>query len=370
MHLKAFKWSAAVVVATTMAGCSVTDTIHGQPTTPAGDAALELPQPEFSSDRIAERDPARVLREGLFEMLRQPLADFVAITGYRQQIAADGETSKVSAYAFIPPNGTWERIPDAHVVWSRDKAEWVLSERTETISAGPLGDGGVPTLRIEAVYGTAYFTYSYEELDGKPLEDGLESGFGFGRPLPQSAAEGRFSPGARAYVATETVVDPFYTIHQVKNANTKVDEPMAVYACGRPSPECATPATSLDMVEASGGQFTNFAGTVRLELEGGGNATLLAAYNNVPLATLTYRSADADGPPRIKFEGSAPEDAESFGGAMGIGLEDFAFFEYDGQVVVGAAQPAHTNDAFVGYNRIAANDLVTQWTPALPQVLP
>lgn len=56
---------------------------------------------------------------------------------------------------------------------------------------------------------------------------------------------------------------------------------------------------------------------------------------------------------------------------MGNNVENFAFVDYEGQVTVGFAEPANTTTTvFAGYNRIAANDLLTQWTPALPAVLP
>jgi hypothetical protein len=56
---------------------------------------------------------------------------------------------------------------------------------------------------------------------------------------------------------------------------------------------------------------------------------------------------------------------------MGNSVENFAFVDYEGQVTVGFAEPANTTTTvFAGYNRIAANDLLTQWTPALPAVLP
>ena len=56
---------------------------------------------------------------------------------------------------------------------------------------------------------------------------------------------------------------------------------------------------------------------------------------------------------------------------MGNNVENFAFVDYEGQVTVGFAEPANTTTTvFARYNRIAANDLLTQWTPALPAVLP
>jgi hypothetical protein len=182
---------------------------------------------------------------------------------------------------------------------------------------------------------------------------------------------GKFSPGARAYLETKTAIDPFYTIQRVKDANTNVDRLLPVYACGKPSPQCQTPATSLAMADTQGGQFTNFAGTALLEFDGGGHATLRPVDSTIPFADLTYSITSNDGPPRITLRASNSGDAEKFGQAMGITLQSFALFEYDNQVTVGVAKPANTTTtAFAGYNQVAVNDLLTQWTPPLPVVLP
>jgi hypothetical protein len=371
MQLKAVTLAVATVATVVTAGCGTTNTTTGQPTTAAGNAEITLPQPELPPTRLDERDPVKVLREGLFDALRQPMADTVAITGYHSQIAADGTNSKGSAYVFHPPSGPWERIPDSVVVWSPKKSAWVLSDRAETISVGPPSERGVPTLKAETASGTSYRTFSYKDLSGMPLSDGLEDGFAMGSQLPSSVLGGEFSPGARAYTVTETVEDPFYTIHSVKNAETNTDEPLKVYACGRPSPDCTAPATSLDMAAASGGQFTNFPGNVRIELGGDGKAVLRPVDTDAPLATLTYRKVSADGPPRIIMEATKPGDADKFSEVIGISLKNFAFFETDNHVVAGVAQPGdHSAEFFAGYNRIAINDLLTQWTPALIPVLP
>jgi hypothetical protein len=197
-------------------------------------------------------------------------------------------------------------------------------------------------------------------------------GFAEGGSLPVSAQIAKFSPGAVGYVQTETSVDPFDTIHRVKNANTKIDQLMPVYACGIASPDCITPATSVAMAYQQGGQYTNFAGTVRLELNGNGQATLRPVETpDIPFANLTYRIVDTDGPKRITFQAANPDDADRFTKAMGASMDRFALFEYDGQVTIGyAAPPNITHTVFAGYNRIAANGVLTHWTPPLPIVLP
>nr|WP_018601145.1 hypothetical protein [Mycobacterium sp. 155] len=99
-------------------------------------------------------------------------------------------------------------------------------------------------------------------------------------------------------------------------------------------------------------------------------ATMLPVINAFK-TTLTYRTEESNGPRRITLHPVNPDDAAKFQQAIGIRLENFAFFEYDGQVTVGVAQPANTTRSFfAGYNRMAANDLVTQWSPPLPAVLP
>ena len=75
---------------------------------------------------------------------------------------------------------------------------------------------------------------------------------------------------------------------------------------------------------------------------------------------LTYRFVQNGKPDRITLQATNPEDADKFAKAMGNNVENFAFVDYDGQVTVGFAEPANTTTTvFAGYNRVAANDLLT-----------
>jgi hypothetical protein len=365
--------AAAWVVTLAAAGCGTSNLIAGRPTTAVpGSSPGSLPQSDLMPHYVAEADPMHVLKEGLYSVLRQPMGSTVIIQGYTSQIAADGTTSKVNTFAYVPPTGAWEQIPERELVWSPSKSAWIETDRTETLTPGPTGSRGWPTVKSVADFGTSYYTFSYQELDGQTLPDGLEVGFAEGGSVPASAQVAKFSPGARGYVQTQTAVDPFYTIHRVKNANTKVDQMLPVYACGTASPDCTTPATTLTMADQQGGQYTNFAGTVRLELNGNGHASLRPVETpDIPFANLTYRIVDSGGPQRITFQATSPGDADKFARAMGGSLEHFALFEYNGQVTIGFAAPAGTTTTiFAGYNRIAVNDIITHWTPALPEVQP
>jgi hypothetical protein len=198
----------------------------------------------------------------------------------------------------------------------------------------------------------------------------LEQGFSQGGPLPRSVTDGKFSPGGRAYIQTKTTVDPFYTIQRVADANTKTPTLQIVYACGKPSPECQTPATNLEMADQHGGQLTNFAHTALLELDGKRHATLRPVDTDIPFATYTYR-INNDAPPRITFQAANDGDATKFSQALGVPLSHFAMFEYDNQVTIGYLAPANTtSDSAAGYNRVAVNDILARWTPALPAVQP
>jgi hypothetical protein len=363
---------AAGLLTLAAAGCSTSHLVAGRPTAANPGTPVALPQAELLPHFFAEPDPMHVLKEGLYSLLRQPMGSSVLIQGYTSQVAADGTTSNVSSYAFVPPTGTWEQIPERELVWSPSKAKWAETDRTETLSPGPSGSRGWPTVKSVADFGTSYYTFSYQDVSAQAIPDGLEVGFAEGGTLPVSAQVAKFSPGALGYVQTETSVDPFYTIHRVKNADTKIDQLIPVYACGAASPDCITPATSVAMADQQGGQYTNFAGTVRLELNGNGQATLRPVDTpDIPFANLTYRIVDTDGPKRIIFQAASPGDADKFAKAMGASLDRFALFEYDGQVTIGfAAPPNTTSTVFAGYNRIAANDVLTHWTPPLPIVLP
>ncbi len=363
--------AAACVVTLSAAGC-ITHTVAGNPTTTSPTTtSVALPQAELLRDFAAEQDPMGVFKEGFYYLLRQPMATSVAITGYRHQVATDGATSKVAAFAFMPPTGAWQQIPDQELVWSPSQAKWVETDRTEALSPGPAGSRGWPTVKGVSDAGTSYYTFSYQDLGGRALSDGLEAGFDEGVGLPQSAQAGKFSPGARAYLMTETSVDPFFTIHRVKHADTGIDDLQLVFTCVQPTPDCKAPTPDLVVLATLGGEFTNLSGTTRLELDGHGHATLRpVGVPDIPFATLTYRTVQNDKPDRITLQAANPGDAEKFAKAMGNNVENFAFVDYEGQVTVGFAEPANTTTTvFAGYNRIAANDLLTQWTPALPAVL-
>ncbi|CAN5498400.1 hypothetical protein BH09ACT7_BH09ACT7_47470 [soil metagenome] len=354
------------------AGCSANDTVVELPTATSSAAASNaVNQPVLQNGFVAEQDPIGALRAGIYALLRAPIDDSVAITGYRQKVAADGSTAKTTVFAFEAATGAWLPQPDTQLVWSPSQAKWVDAGLDQVLSAGPAGSRGWPTVKGVTEAATSFDTLSYRELAGLPLVDGLQDGFAPGRALPESLQGAVFSPGARAYLVTTTTVDPTYAIRMFADPNTRAQARQVVYACGQPSAGCTTPASSIAMADHEGGQFTNPSGTATLELGGDGHAVLRPVNSETPFATYTYRVIDTDGPRRIVFAAANPNDAKQFGRATGIGVDNFAFFEYDGQVTVGVAQSANkTASLFAGYDRIAVDDLLTHWTPPMPTVLP
>ncbi|WP_431236154.1 hypothetical protein ACQ856_29040 (plasmid) [Mycolicibacterium psychrotolerans] len=373
--MKVDQWrriSAATVCAMTLAACH-SNAVSGQPVstpTTVQAQAQALEQPGLLEGFRAAPDPMAVFRAGFYNLLRQPMGQSVAIVGYRHTIASDGTTAKTTAFAFNPMTTGWEPLIDDEIVWSPSQHAWATTDLTETITPGPAGSRGWPTVKSTGVEGTSYDTLSVEDLAGRALSDGLEKGFAQGGPLPASATGATFSPGAQAFVRTTTTVDPTYTVRHIADANTNGSSVVPVYACGTPTPQCTTVAASLDVAAKQGGQFTNFAKTARLELRADGTATLRPVDVDIPFATLTYRIVDNNGPRRMVFEAANSGDADKFTQAIDA-VNTFALYEYNGQVVVGMAQPANTTSTyFAGYNQVAANDLVTHWTPALTPVKP
>lgn len=362
--------AAACAIALAATACH-SNPAPGQPvSTPTTQQAQALEQPDLLDGFSAAPDPMSVYKAGFYNILRQPMGQSVAIVGYRHTIASDGVTAKTAAFAFNPMAGGWERLTDDEIVWSPGQRAWVTTDLTETIAPGPNGSKGWPTVKSTGVEGTSYDTLSFEDLGGRALSEGLEKGFAQGGPLPASATAATFSPGAQAFVRTTTTVDPTYTVRHISDANTNGSTVVAVYACGTPAPGCKTPAATLDIAAQHGGQFTNFAGTARLELHPDGTAVLRPVDVDIPFGTFTYRIVGNDGPKRIVFDAASPGDADKFTQAIDT-LKTFALYEYNGQVVVGMAQPANTTSTyFAGYNQVAANDLVTHWTPALTPVNP
>lgn len=353
----------------TAGGCSQSRTVAGQASVPSSPSTIAPPTVQQSAllpNYVAEQDPKRVLQEGLYNLLRQPMEASVVITGYRDQVARDGMKATTETFAFNPMIGGWESLPDRQLVWSPSQKQWVESDLTETMSPGPVGSRGWPTVKTVADFGTRYYTYSFKDLAGQTIESGLEQGFSQGGPLSWDVKYGKFSPRARAYIQTETSVDPFYTIQRVADANTHAPTLQIVYACGTPSPQCQTTATNLAMADQHGGQFTNFAHTALLQLDGKGHATLRPVDTDIPFATYTYRIDNA-APPRITFAAANDGDATKFTQALGVPVNHFALFEYDNHVTIGYATPANTTaDSAAGYNQAAVNDILERWDPPRP----
>jgi hypothetical protein len=346
-----------------MAGCS--KVLVGQA------QAARLPQGVLSPHFLPEADPLHVFRDGLFEPLVEPRPEQVRIPGYRLRIAADGTTSKVSILDYNPYERAWEPLSSPEVVWSATQGKWVTTDRTETLSAGPTGDRDRPTVKSVADYGTSYYTVSFDDLAGRPLEDGLADGFSEGLQLPESTRNVKFSPGAQAYQLTTTMIGPLFIVAQIANAITKAPQYFHVSTCEPPTPDCDTPATSLDQVAKHGGRVKNFSGSAELELGADGRAELRPAGMDVAFANLTYQLSHDGDPARITLQAAHPDDEKKFAEVFGIELKSFALFEYNGQVTIGNAQAAYnTTTSFAGFNRIAVNDVLTHWTPQMPEVLP
>ena len=181
----------------------------------------------------------------------------------------------------------------------------------------------------------------------------------------------KFSPGARSFELTTTTIGPLYIVAQIANAITKVPQYFHVSSCDPPSPDCDTPASSLDQVTKQGGQLKNFSGSAELELGPDGRAELRPAGMDVAFANLTYQLSHDGDPARITLQAAHPDDEKKFSEVFGIELKSFALFEYNGQVTIGNAQAAYnTTTAFAGFNRIAVNDVLSHWTPQMPEVLP
>jgi hypothetical protein len=351
----------ACVLVMIAAGCS--EAIPGAP------VSEKLPQGVLLPHSFPELDPLRVFREGLYEPLPEPGTDGVFIPGYRRRMAADGSTSKVSVLDYDPDRRGWEPLDLPEVIWSPAQRKWIDTDHTETLSAGPNGSRDWPTVKSVSDYGTVYYTVNYRDLAGQPFANGLPKGFSEGLPLPTSAHDATFSPGARAYATTTTVIGPVYQIADIANRDTRSRQFFSVYSCQDPVPRCDTAATSLDQVARQGGRVDNFSGSAFLVFDTDGRATLSTPSVGIPLANLTYRVVTDDDPHLIRLQAAHPDDEQKFAQAFGFTLKNFACFEYNGEVTIGNARPSYnTTNEFAGFNRIAMNDLLTHWTPQMPEL--
>ncbi|WP_441961856.1 hypothetical protein [Mycolicibacterium houstonense] len=331
----------------------------------APSATLDQPAPEHGA--VADTDPLKALADGVFMVTRDARATPAEIAGY-QSLIATGDSLKTSTFIFA--DGSWRPKDVSQLIFSPSKGEWVESDRSFTVSAGPQGGSGWPTVESVGASGTGFYTLYRTDLSGAPLPDGLKRAMSEGAVLPESVTAATFSAGAVAFDMAHTAVDPEFTLDRIpqRNAAPKV---RPVQACGTPSAECTTVATTLAEATGNGGQFTNASGIARIQLGPDGKGIFIMNVGATELHNpLKYTVTDSEGPARITFEAIDPAAEPDFRKAFGANIGEFAFYEYNGQVVTGDWQPAgKTTHDFFGFNRVAVNDILTKWAPARPAVV-
>ncbi|MCV7065436.1 hypothetical protein H7H51_06460 [Mycolicibacterium farcinogenes] len=200
----------------------------------APSATLDQPAPEHGA--VADTDPLKALADGVFMVTRDARATPAEIAGY-QSLIATGDSLKTSTFIFA--DGSWRPKDVSQLIFSPSKGEWVESDRSFTVSAGPQGGSGWPTVESVGASGTGFYTLYRTDLSGAPLPDGLKRAMSEGAVLPESVTAATFSAGAVAFDMAHTAVDPEFTLDRIpqRNAAPKV---RPVQACGTPSAECTT----------------------------------------------------------------------------------------------------------------------------------
>ncbi|OBJ50918.1 hypothetical protein A9W95_23080 [Mycobacterium sp. 1423905.2] len=129
MLLRAATRALALLAVTVVAGCG-TWPFDNRARAPRPDTPVTIPQPELEPGFVLDADPMRVLRDGVYFLRSQVKLDalmqgnFVVITGYRRQVAADGSSVQTGAYQLSPRN-EWQAIADDEVVWSPSQQRWL-----------------------------------------------------------------------------------------------------------------------------------------------------------------------------------------------------------------------------------------------------
>lgn len=358
-----------MALVTACGGGESAEQASGKQTSASPEAApsVIIDQPAPAQGAVADTDPLKSLTDGVFMVTREAKATPAQIGGY-QSLIATGDSLKSSTFIFA--DGSWQPKEVTQLIFSPSKGEWVESDRSFTVSAGPQGSGRWPTVESVGPSGTGLYTLYRTDLSGAPLPEGLKRAMNEGAVLPEPVTTATFSAGAVAFDMAQTAVDAEFTLDRIpqRSGQPKV---RPVEACGTPSAECATVATTLAEATGNGGQFTNAAGTARIQLEPNGKGIFITNLGATELHNpLTYTVTDSDGPARITFKAVDPAAEPSFRKAFGANVGEFAFYEYNGQVVTGDWQPAGkaTHD-FFGFNRVAVNDILTKWAPQRPAVV-
>ena len=329
-------------------------------------------------------DNFKYVQEPLTEIQKNQLYDIsywvsenpLVISSYNYLYQATNNLFKTKYYSTSgPSSNTWREDATPQLVFNIAQNKWVETNNDLTMAQGPVGTEGIRSLHVQSDTGIKYFTLTEKDLSGLSIDKGINQGFGNGIALPDAIKTQYFSAGAKAYAWVQDITQPIYSIRRTHIVFSNQDEVHPIYTCGSISYCSSTAATIEKAIENKAWyQNTGKTGSIRINDNQTANVIVYDSQQKTNLNyTLNYNviAAQQGVPKHLLFTANDKASTEALKTYFSAGDNQLAWFEYNNQVVSGnyALPVKGLQSTKYSYNKIAINDILTQWTPKKNPVL-
>ncbi|TCM63250.1 hypothetical protein EC844_12269 [Acinetobacter calcoaceticus] len=299
------------------------------------------------------------------------------ISGYNYLHQAQNGQFKSLSYATSGAyDNAWRQDQTTALVFNITNNNWVETDGALTMSQGPIGTEGIPSLYVKSDTGVKYYTLTEKDLSGLSFDKGINQGFGNGIKLPEQIKTQYFSAGAKAYAWVKDITQPVYNITRTHLVFSSTDTTHPIYSCTSISSYCSSTVSSLENAIQNKSWYINIGknGSIRLVDNQSAEAVIFDDETKQELKfKIDYKliAAQQGQPKHILF--TAPDAAASqvLKDYFSAGDSQLAWYEYKNKVVNGhySLPVKGLQSTQYSYNKIAVNDILTQWTPKKNPVL-
>lgn len=331
------------------------------------------------------KDNFTYVAEPLSEIQRNALYDVgywvdenpLIISNYSYLYQASNRQFKSLTYATSGPNDRhWRQNPSTDLVFNIGQNRWIESDGALSISQGPVGTEGIKSLYVKSDTGVNYYTLTEKDLSGLSLAQGMKQGFGNGLQLPDAIKTRYFSRGAKAYAWVQDITQPIYSIQRSHTVFESSSNLSPIYSCRRISEYCTSTSSNLEHAIRNQGWYLNTGKNASIQLIDQQTAEAIA-YDAELKQTLTYTlnyqvvAAKHGQPKHLLFSAPNMQTLKMLQDYFSVGDGQLAWYEYDDQVVNGdySLPVRGQQSSQYSYNKIAINDILTQWIPRKNPVL-
>lgn len=324
------------------------------------------------------KDPlSEVSKNHLYDLSYWVSENPLALSGYSYLYNQDNKNFKTQYYSTnSSSSNNWRLDPRSSLVFNIEKNKWVETANDLAVSEGPVGSEGIKTLHIQSDTGIKYYTLTEKDLSGLNIAEGINKGFGNGIPLPTSIKNQYFSSGAKAYAWVIDITQPTYSIRRTHYVFSSDNELHPILTCSSVTSYCSSTASNLEQAVQHKAWYNNSGNTGYIRINDNQTADV-KIYDSEQKQNLSYQiqyeiiPAKSGVPKHILFTASDSTTEEVLRNYFSSGDNQLAWYEYNNQVVQGEyALPIRgLQSTRYSYNKVAVNDILTNWNPAKNPVL-